>query len=454
MSDLLLEKLPPQDLESEICVLGSLMKEPDLMGEMQAMLGADDFYRREHQLIFDAMIWLYKDRQTIDFVLLCKQLKEMGKLDEVGGDDYVVDCMNAVPSALNAPYYAEAVVRCRQQRQLIAAGQDLIKAAYAPKCEPEELASKTLGKLSVVVDRQGVADKISSLGEMTGQMIDALADDTDELVPPMVPSKFKRVNDLTAGYEAGELTVWGGDEGGGKSTRAYNEIMYIGEYLKAQGNNERALFVSYEVGRFKMSPMVAAMDTGIAFNKLIARPKKGNQILLLSDEDNEALIKYVERTGDWPIDFCTTYPDRTEIQSLLVRAQAKKTPYRVVVIDHLHIMPDDRNEPSKGHIETWIRLNINGLKKLGVKYETAMVVLCQFVDNRNKAVRPAINDLKGSSALKQAASNVLLLWTDPVYDDQPVVTTMAQWVKNRYGPKHVDVAYTWDKPGRRMTECV
>ena len=125
-----LEKLPPQSIEAEQGVLGSLMIDKNAIIKVVDFLRPRDFYRGSHQQIYQAMIDLFEKNETIDFLSLASRLKEKNQLEEVGGNSYLSELVNFVPTASNVMNYAKIVQKKRILCDLIEVSQDINQMGY------------------------------------------------------------------------------------------------------------------------------------------------------------------------------------------------------------------------------------------------------------------------------------------------------------------------------------
>ena len=123
-------RMPPQNIEAEISLLGSLLLDGGVIDEVSDMLGPEDFYKREHQIIYEAVINLFNRQKAIDVLTVGDTLKADGKLEEAGGNSCLTTLVNSVPTASNAVYYAEIVHKKKILRDLISASHEISQLGY------------------------------------------------------------------------------------------------------------------------------------------------------------------------------------------------------------------------------------------------------------------------------------------------------------------------------------
>ena len=136
------ERLPPHSIESEMCVLASMMLDKDMIGEIAGRVDRDAFFQADHQVIFDVLLKMYEQNRPVDAILLREELGKRQLLEEVGGNAYLGAILNTVPSAAHGLHYAAVVREKALLRQLIAASNDILRDAYAPHEQAELVLDK------------------------------------------------------------------------------------------------------------------------------------------------------------------------------------------------------------------------------------------------------------------------------------------------------------------------
>ena len=126
-----IDRLPPQNLEAEISVLGGIMLDRDAIIKVADQLSADDFYDRRNGLIYETMLDLYDDRQSIDVLTVSNKLSEKGALERAGGMSYLTSLVNSTPNAANVEHYGKIVQRKGTLRKLIQASSEIINASFS-----------------------------------------------------------------------------------------------------------------------------------------------------------------------------------------------------------------------------------------------------------------------------------------------------------------------------------
>src|SRR3989344_5672889 len=132
-------RIPPQNIEAEMALLGSIMLRPEALFEVMEMVTSDSFYSEKHRIIFETMMELFTKRSPIDLLSASTRLKEKGWLDQVGGNTYLTELVNVVPSSANVEYYAEIVRKKHMMRRLIEVSDHISQIGYDENKDLEEM---------------------------------------------------------------------------------------------------------------------------------------------------------------------------------------------------------------------------------------------------------------------------------------------------------------------------
>ena len=196
------ERLPPHSIESEMCVLASMMLDKDMIGEIAGRVDRDAFFQADHQVIFDVLLKMYEQNRPVDAILLREELGKRQLLEEVGGNAYLGAILNTVPSAAHGLHYAAVVREKALLRQLIAASNDILRDAYAPHEQAElvldkaekrifEIAQKKVGKQ--MVPMEDVLHEVFEMIENRGQR--------------GLETGFFELDDMMNGLQGGEMII-------------------------------------------------------------------------------------------------------------------------------------------------------------------------------------------------------------------------------------------------------
>lgn len=239
-----LDRTPPQDLAAEQSVLGAMMMSKDAISDVVEVLRGADFYRPNHESIYDAIISLYGRGEPADPITVAGELGKSGLLSKVGGAVYLHDLLSSVSIAANAPYYAEIVRDKAVLRRLVNASIRIAQLGYGGAGEVDKIVDEAQQTLFEVTDRNAAEDykSLRELLEPTFDEMEAIANSGDALSG--VPTGFTELDRLTNGLHPGQMIIVAARPGVGKSTFALDVCRSA-----AIHHNLPAAFFSLEMSR-------------------------------------------------------------------------------------------------------------------------------------------------------------------------------------------------------------
>lgn len=417
----------PQSLAAEVAVLGSVMLEPACLGQVSELLDVESFYRYEHRSIYEALLRLFQREpvESFDGVLLRNELVRMNKLDDIGGVEYLVRILDSVPSAANALYYAKIVKDKQVLRDLIKAGSEICDKAYDQGVTPAELVDQAEANI-FAIGRRGNISSIRELRELLPVAYDAIeAREPGRLTG--LSSGFYKLDELTCGFQKGDVIVLAGRPGMGKTSLVLNIV----EDLLLSSNVPVGMF-SLEMGCVALTERMMSSSMRVPTQKV----RTGE----LDFRDCGQLADSLSRFGAtrlWIDEVSVLTP-----LSLRAKARGLKAAYdvRLIVIDYLQLMSveeDRRFENRRQEITRISRL----IKSLAMELQVPILLLSQL--DRAPASRsgflPRLSDLRESGSIEQDADIVLLLHRQDYYhrgDRDYVNTKVADLIvaKQRNGP--------------------
>jgi len=213
-------KVPPQNIEAERSVLGSLMLDKDAIIRVANLIRVGDFYKDDHNLIYEAMVELYEKREPIDVLSLSNRLEEKNQLDKVGGSSYLTSLVNSVPSSSNVEHYAKVVQKKSTLRKLITASSEITEMGYKESEDVEKILDEAEQKLFSVSQKYIKQDFISikSILESAFNRIDELHKGDHKLRG--IPSGFPDLDQILAGFQKSDLVILAARPSIGKTTLA------------------------------------------------------------------------------------------------------------------------------------------------------------------------------------------------------------------------------------------
>ena len=219
-------KIMPHNIDAEQAVLGCLLIDSMCQTEIMTLIKVDDFYTDAHKAIFAAMLKIFKKNTPIDFVTLTEELEREGKMDAVGGIDYINFLTNVVPSAANYKYYVEIVKSNSVRRMLIKSGQNIIERAYSEEGKEEVLAFAES-------EVYGISEKeeVSQL-EHVGGAVKAVIDKFDRIAKDPnsirgIPTGYRDLDNITNGLQNSDLILLAARPSVGKTSFAMNLVTNI-----------------------------------------------------------------------------------------------------------------------------------------------------------------------------------------------------------------------------------
>jgi len=399
-------KLPPQNQEAETSVLGSiLLSEQALDGLLiDVKLRPEDFYRERHRLVFRAMISL-KEKTTpepVDVLTVCDELSRAGTLEEAGGRAYVHSLPNLVPSAGNVRQYGRIVKNHALLRRLLDTSRKIQDDVFTFSGDPRELLEQSEGALFRIAheDRTGELRAIE----------DVLHDELDKLemisrqglAVTGTPSGFNDIDELTGGFQRGNLIVLAARPSMGKSALVTN----IAENAAVDSDKPVALF-SLEMSETELAQRFIASQAKMSGDDL----RKGR----VKADRWPKVVKATERLAGAPL----YIDDSSDIGILELRAKARRLHARrelgLVIVDYLQLMRPESSADSR--VEQIGQIS-RGLKMLARELMVPVIAVSQLsraVESRPDK-KPLLSDLRESGQIEQDADLVMFIYRDEYYN--------------------------------------
>ena len=417
------EQAPPQDIDAEISVLGSIMLQGDgrqALDEAALLVRPGDFYRPAHRDIFATMLLARAAGEPPgDLRVLLARLTVAGIIDSVGGIEYVAGLTDAVPSAANAAHYAAIVRDHAARRAVLQAGYRLTSVASDPTADVPELLADAERALTDAAHRRET-DAPEALGDVLGRVFGELQEVAAGTRRAMgLPTGFYELDDSTTGLHPGQLIIVAGRPGMGKSSLA----LRIAEHAALQ-EQAQVLVFSLEMGRDELALRIACGRAGISERDL----RRGRA----SEADHQRLAQEAPALQAAPIRF-----DRSShltIGDLRARARAahRAAPLGLVIVDYLQLV----SAPG-GNRQEEVAAVSRGLKALAIELDAPIIALSSLsraVETRDDR-RPRMSDLRESGAIEADADVILMLYREEYYHPNTKVGVAELIVaKQRSGP--------------------
>ncbi len=420
-------RLPPQAIEAEQSVLGGLMLENQLIDEINSEIGAEDFYRADHQTIFRAICALYETNEPADVVTVSEWLSNIGELENIGGLAYLGALAQNTPNTSNVAAYARIVRERAILRRLISTGNEIVGQAYNTEGRsPGEVLDRAEQLIFEIAQtgaqRGGSFLPLKGLLTQTLERVEQLYASKNPITG--VPTGFADLDAMTAGLQAADLIIVAGRPSMGKTALAMNFV----EHAAIDKNLPVAIF-SMEMPGQQLSMRLLASLSRVNAQKM----RTGH----LADEDWPRLTSTVSMLSDKPI-FIDDTPALTPLE-LRTRARrlAREHGLGLIVVDYLQLMQSNDTSSSENRA-TEISSITRSMKTLAKELNVPLVALSQLnrsLENRpNK--RPVMSDLRESGAIEQDADVIFFIYRDEVYNEDSSEKGTAEIIigKQRNGP--------------------
>ncbi len=418
-------RVPPHAIEAEQAVLGGLMLSGEAWDKVADRLSEEDFYRRDHQLIFRAIGQLSEQSKPCDAVTLGEWFQSHGLAEQVGGSAYVIELASTVPSAANIVGYADIVREKAILRRLIDVGTNIVNDAFQPAGrDSREVLEKAEQEVFRIAE-EGARGR-TGLKPMRGAVHEAftLLQKRYESKGAItgLPSGFLDFDEMTAGLQPSDLVILAARPAMGKTSFALN----IAEYASLKTSKAAAVF------SMEMSASQLAFRLISSLGRVDQQHLKTGQ---LEDEDWSRVTSAITMLADSKI-----YIDDTPALSPVelrsrARRMAREHELGLIVIDYLQLMQVPGNKENRA---TEISEISRSLKALAKELNVPVIALSQLnrsLESRTDK-RPVMADLRESGAIEQDADVIMFLYRPAVYDPKNADEHDAEVIigKHRNGP--------------------
>lgn len=404
-ADLSSHKLPPQNIEAEQSVLGAILLENGALNKVVEILSPEDFYRDAHRKIFEALIVLSEKDEPADLITLTNELQKMNQLDSVGGASYIASIIDSVPTAANIDYYANIVKEKAVVRNLISTSTDIITKSYEYLGDVESLldeAEQEIFKISGVRVKPSFYP-IRDVVKGSFKTLERLYEKKDLITG--IPSGFKDLDRLTAGFQPSDLIIIAGRPSMGKTAFCLN----IAQHAAIQRKVPIAIF-SLEMSKEQLGIRMLCSEAFVEGTHL----RTG----FLSESDWPKLTIAAGNLSDAPI-----YIDDTAALTVLeLRAKTRRLRAEhdvgMVIIDYLQLMKGRARVESRQQEISEIS---RSLKALAKEIDIPVIAVSQLSRKTEERTgnRPQLSDLRESGAIEQDADLILFIYRDEVYNRDP-----------------------------------
>ncbi len=416
-------RIPPQSIPSEQAVLGSIMLRKDAMHEVEDMISPDSFYVEKHKIIFQAMIDLSSKNEPIDLLSLSTKLREQKYLENVGGNQYLAEIVNTVPSSTNVKHYADIVQKKYVLRSLIDAADFVSELAFEEGDDHMDDILDMAEKKMFSVVSSPKNQKFVSLKDELPEAYNRLEKlhENKGLIRGL-PTGFRDLDTLLSGFQKQDLIILAARPSMGKTTLALDMAR-----LAAVNHEKSILVFSLEMSSQQLvDRMLSAQSRVNAWNLRTGNLSSDREFSLLRDsldKLSKAKMFIDDQAGNSIV----------RMKALSRRIKAEKG-LDLIVVDYLQLMTTSKSHDSMVNQVTEISRSLKSLaKELDVPV-LALSQLSRAVESRGG--KPRLSDLRDSGSIEQDADVVMFIHRDDKGKDESEKTNIAEILieKHRNGP--------------------
>jgi len=420
------DKLPPQSIEAEQCLLGCLMLDRQAIIKVADFLEPRDFYKKTHQEIYQAMLDLFEKGEPIDLLSASTRLKEKNLLEEVGGTSFLTELINSVPTASHVLNYAKIAQRKRILRDLIQASQEIGLMGYNEIEDTDILLDQAEKRIFSIAQRGLTQDflPVKAMLEEAFERIDNLSKHRGGLRG--LPTGFTDLDNILAGLQKSDLIVLASRPTLGKSAMALNFATNIAINEKVPVG-----IFSLEMSRDQVVDRLIAAQS----NTDLWRLRTGR---LSGEGDDNDFLRIQQALGI--LSEAQIYIDDAASSNILqMRAMARRLQAErglgLIIVDYLQLM-EPRN-PIAGIVQQMSEIS-RSLKALAKELNVPVLALSQLsraVEHRSPPI-PRLSDLRETGAIEQDADVVLFIHREDRYRPDTSRKNIADIIiaKHRNGP--------------------
>lgn len=390
-------------------MLGSMLLSKRMAEQISSTLQTEQFYRPAHQLIFNAMRQLVSLNRPIDFLTLKDELTARGQLIECGGEDYILQLAEFVPSAANGEYYAEIVADRSQLRNLDSAGREIITIAHDPDGGDAKDRVDRAEQIVFDVGRKDTGNYFQPIESLAKEFFI----DVDKFLTTGVPMSGRKVgfydlDEVTTGFKEGDFVIIGARPAMGKTSLVLDFALNVArDVYRKQEKGSVAVF-SLEMGADQLTRRMVSMLSGVSTRIL---QKEGE----LSMDKYERLADACDELYQLPI-----YIDETsDISALDLRQKCRRLQadkgLSIIIVDYLQLMRGSSRRPENRVQEiSEIARTLKTTARLLKVPVIALSQLSRAVENREDK-RPQLSDIRESGSIEAEADIVMMLYRDSYY---------------------------------------
>lgn len=407
-------RIPPQSIEAEQALLGSIMLRPDSMFEIMDLISSKSFYADKHSVIFESMLELFSKRDPIDLLSLSSKLKEKNLLEQIGGASYLTEIVHTVPSSANIKHYAEIVSKKYMMRKLIDASEYISTIGFDEGHDLEEALDKAEKKIYEVTNSGGVHKFIHLKDELVQawERLENLHNNKGELRG--IPTGFAEIDNKLAGLQKADLIILAARPSMGKTSLALD----IARQAAVNHKVPVGIFSLEMSAQQLVDRMLAAQANVDAWKLRTGRISRDEDFSLL--QESSAVLSQA------PI-FIDDQPGSNILKMRSVARRLKSEQgLGLIVVDYLQLMVPTQSRSSDNVVQQVTEIS-RSLKNLARELDVPVLALSQLsraVEQRGG--KPRLSDLRDSGSIEQDADVVMFIHREDKYKEESERTNVAE----------------------------
>lgn len=437
-------KVPPHNLEAEESVLGGLMLDSEAFMQISDALNEEDFYKLAHRKIFMAIRTLNTKSEPVDIITVSNYLRDKQELEGIGGAQFLANLMDRVPSAVNIESYAKIVREKAILRRLIQLNAENSEKAFKQDYESvDSFLDEVEGQIFKLAEKKESRSGLVGAAELIRASIDQLtylSQRGEEIIG--VPSGFDELDNMTAGFQPGDLVILAARPSMGKTAFSLNIAQHV-----ALRHKKHVAYFSVEMAKEQLMMRMLASEARVNLSDI----RSGR----IRDTDWPRIIEKASIMAEAPL-----YIDDTSgISPFEIRSKARRLKAQhgldMIMIDYLQIMDLKQKVDSRERAVAEISRNLKAIAK---ELQVPVIALSQLnrgVEGRSgEARKPVLSDLRESGSIEQDADLIMMLYREEYYEpDNAEIKGMAEVLvrKHRNGPIG-DIKLKWEGAVGRFTK--
>lgn len=422
MEESVIKRVQPHSIEAEQSVIGAMLMDKEAIVVASEMLHGDEFYARQHGVLFDAMVELYNEGKPVDLITLQNRLREKDVPPEISSLEFVKDLLNVVPTSANVKHYATIVAEKALLRKLIRTNEEIANACYSGKDKVETILEETEKRIFELVQSRNSGDYVPIRQVVINALekIEASAKTKGNVTG--LSTGFLDLDYKTAGMQPSDFILVAARPSMGKTAFVLN----IAEHMAFKDNKCVAIF-SLEMSKEQLVNRLFSLESRVDAQQL----RTGD----LKDSDWEKLIESANVIGKSRL----IIDDTPSISISEMRSKCRKFKLEhgldIVIIDYLQLMSGSGRSDSRQQEISDISRSLKAMaRELNVPV-IALSQLSRAVEQRPDH-RPMLSDLRESGAIEQDADVVMFIYRDDYYNKDSENKNIAEIIiaKQRNGP--------------------